>query len=85
VRKQLSAPVSLMAIVIGAALSYYVLHANGLRMSGEVFCPRFTEVCRSLPFQSRAMVMLGFILNAWGLGRLPSALVLERLLIDRSG
>ena len=35
-RRQLSAPVSLMVAVIGVALSYYVLHAHGWNLSGDV-------------------------------------------------
>jgi len=65
-RTQLSAPVSLMVIVVGAALSYYVLHANGWSMSGDA---SLSSVYKSLPFQSRAVVILGFMLNAWGFGK----------------
>jgi hypothetical protein len=74
-RKQLSAPVSLMVIVIGAALSYYVMHANGWSMSGDA---SLSYVYRSLPFQSLALVILGFMLNAWGLGSLINALLAGR-------
>ena len=34
-RKQLSAPVSLMAVVIGFALVYYAFHSNGWNWDGE--------------------------------------------------
>jgi hypothetical protein len=74
-RKQLSAPVSLMVIVVGAALSYYVLHANGWSMSGDA---SLSNVYRSLPFQSRALVVVGLMLNAWGLGSLINALLAGR-------
>jgi hypothetical protein len=61
-RKQLSAPVSLMVIVIGAALSYYVLHTKGWSLNGEA---SLSYVYRGLPFQSRALVVVGFVLTAW--------------------
>jgi hypothetical protein len=35
-RKQLSAPVSLMVVVIGFALVYYVFHSNGWSLSGDI-------------------------------------------------
>lgn len=74
-RKQLSAPVSLMVIVIGAALSYYVLHANGWSTSGEA---SLSYVYRELSFRSRALVLAGFVLTAWGLGSLINALLAGR-------
>jgi hypothetical protein len=70
-RKQLSAPVSLMVIVIGAALSYYVLHTKGWSLNGEA---SLSYVYRGLPFQSRALVVVGFVLTAWGLGSFVNAL-----------
>lgn len=74
-RRQLSAPVSLMVIVIGAALSYYVLHANGWSMGGEA---SLSYVYRTLPFQSRALVLAGFVLGAWGMGSFINALLTGR-------
>lgn len=74
-RKQLSAPVSLMVMVIGAALSYYILHANGWSMSSDV---SVSYVYRGLPFQSRAVVVVGLMLNAWGLGSLINVLLAGR-------
>lgn len=74
-RKQLSAPVSLMVIVIGAALSYYVLHANGWSLNGDA---SLSKVYRTLPFQSRALVIVGLMINAWGLGSLVSGLAGRR-------
>jgi hypothetical protein len=74
-RTQLSAPVSLMVIVIGAALSYYVLHANGWSLNGEA---SLSYVYRGLPFQSRALVVVGFVLTAWGMGSLINALLAGR-------
>jgi len=74
-RKQLSAPVSLMVIVIGAALSYYVMHANGWNWNGSV---ALADVYHRLPVVPRALVIVGFIMNAWGLGSLISALAGRR-------
>jgi hypothetical protein len=74
-RKQLSAPVSLMVIVVGAALSYYVLHANGWSLTGDV---SLSYVYRALPFQSRVLVIVGLMINAWGLGSLINALLAGR-------
>jgi hypothetical protein len=73
--KQLSAPVSLMVIVIGAALSYYVLHANGWNLNGDA---SLSYIYRGLPFQSRALVVVGFVLTAWGMGSLINALLAGR-------
>jgi hypothetical protein len=70
-RKQLSAPVSLMVIVVGAALSYYVMHANGWSWNGSV---ALADVYHRLPVVSRVLVIVGFMMNAWGLGSLISAL-----------
>jgi hypothetical protein len=74
-RRQLSAPVSLMVVIIGAALSYYVLHANGWSWGGDV---SLGYVYRSLKTPSRVLVIAGFIMNAWGLGSLLNALLLAR-------
>jgi hypothetical protein len=74
-RKQLSAPVSLMVIVIGAALSYYVLHANGWSLNGDA---SLSYIYRGLPFASRALVVVGFMLSAWGMGSLINALLSGR-------
>jgi hypothetical protein len=73
-RKQLSAPVSLMVIVIGAALSYYVLHANGWSLNGDA---SLSYVYRGLPYAPRALVV-GFVLTAWGMGSLINALLAGR-------
>jgi uncharacterized membrane protein len=35
-RRRLGVPVSLMVIILGVVLSYYVLHANGWNWSGPV-------------------------------------------------
>lgn len=70
-RRQLSVPVSLMVIIIGAALSYYIVHANGWSWSGTV---ALADVYKRLPALSRALVVAGLAMNAWGLGSLLSAL-----------
>ena len=75
-RKQLSVPVSLMVIIVGAALSCYVLHANGWTWNGSV---ALADVYHRLPVASRVLVIVGFIMNAWGLGSLMSALAGRRL------
>ena len=70
-RRQLSVPVSLMVIIVGAVLSYYILHANGWSWNGPV---ALADVYRRLPTPSRVAVIAGFVLNAWGLGSLLGAL-----------
>lgn len=70
-RQQLSVPVSLMVIIIGAVLSYYVLHSNGWSWNGAV---ALADVYKHLPILSRVLVIAGFVMNAWGLGSLLSAL-----------
>ena len=74
-RRQLSIPVSLMVIIIGIGLSYYILHANGWSWNGSV---ALAEVYRRLPMSSRAPMIVGFIMNAWGLGSLVSGLAGRR-------
>jgi hypothetical protein len=72
-RKQLSAPVSLIVIVIGVALSYYMLHLHGWNLGGNV---RLAYVYRGLGSPSRALVIVGFVMSAWGMGSLLNALLL---------
>ena len=72
-RKQLSAPVSMMIIVIGSALSYYVLHAHGWNWGGDV---PLAYVYRTLGVPYRFLVIAGFIMSAWGMGSLLNALLL---------
>jgi hypothetical protein len=79
-RKQLSAPVSLMVIVIGAALSYYVLHAHGWNWGGDV---ALAYVYRTLGVSSRFLVIAGLTASAWGLGSLLNALLLVRKSSDQ--
>jgi hypothetical protein len=71
-RKQLSAPVSLMVIVIGVALVYYTFHANGWNWNGDV---SLSYVYRGLLFQARILVIVGFVVSAWGMGSLINALL----------
>jgi len=74
-RRQLSVPVSLMVIIIGAALSYYILHANGWSWSGTV---ALADVYRRLPALSRALVVAGLVMDAWGLESLLSVLASKK-------
>jgi hypothetical protein len=74
-RKQLNVPVSLMVIIIGIVLSYYILHTNGWSWNGPV---ALAHVYRRLPMVSRVLVIAGFVLNAWGLGGLVRALAGRR-------
>jgi hypothetical protein len=74
-RKQLSAPVSLMVIVIGVALIYYTFHANGWNWNGDV---PLSYVYRGMLFQARVLVILGFVLSAWGMGSFINALLAGR-------
>ncbi len=57
-RRQLSVPASLMVIIIGAVLSYYILHANGWSWSGTV---ALADVYRHLPIPSRVLVVVGLV------------------------
>ena len=68
--RQLSVPVSLIFIVIGVALMYYILHSHGWSLAGGA---PLGGVFRTLPFFSRALVVAGLILTAWGTGALLSA------------
>jgi hypothetical protein len=74
-RKQLSVPVSLMIIIIGFVLSYYIFHANGWSWNGTV---ALADIYRRLPIASRVLVVAGLVLNAWGFGSLLSALAGRR-------
>ncbi len=74
-RKQLSAPVSLMLVVIGFALIYYAFHANGWSWNGDA---SLGYVYRRMLYQSRVLVIVGFILSAWGLGSFLNALLAGR-------
>lgn len=74
-RKQLSAPVSLMLVVIGFALAYYVFHSNGWSWDGDA---SLGYVYRRMLYQSRVLVIVGFILSAWGLGSFLNALLAGR-------
>jgi len=74
-RRQLSVPVSLMVVILGAVLCFYVLHANGWSWNDTV---ALADIYRRLPMVSRALVIAGFVLNAWGLGSLVSALAGRR-------
>jgi hypothetical protein len=79
-RRQLSTPVSLMVIVIGAALSYYILHAHGWNWGGET---PLAYVYRSLGVPLRFLVIAVFVMSAWGMGSLLNALLLARKSSDQ--
>ena len=74
-RTQLSAPVSLIVVVIGFALLYYAFHSNGWTWNGDV---SLGYAFRSMLYQSRVLVVGGFILSAWGLGSFINALLAGR-------
>ena len=74
-RKELSAPVSLIVIVIGLTLIYYAFHSNGWTWNGDV-TPAYAF--RSMLIQSRVLVIGGFVLTAWGLGSFVNALLAGR-------
>jgi hypothetical protein len=74
-RKQLSAPVSLMVVVIGFALIYYVFHSNGWSWNSDV---SLSYVYRGMLYQSRVLVIIGFIMSAWGVGSFLNALLAAR-------
>ena len=74
-RTQLSAPVSLIVVVIGFALLYYAFHSNGWTWNGDV---SLGYVFRSMLYQSRVLVIGGFVLSAWGLGSFVNALLAGR-------
>jgi hypothetical protein len=72
-RRQLNAPVSLIVIVIGTSLSYYVLHAHGWNPGGDI---PLAYVYRTLATPSRFLVIAGLVMSAWGMGSLLNALLL---------
>lgn len=74
-RKQLSAPVSLMVVVIGFALIYYAFYSNGWTWNGDA---SLAYVYRGMLYQSRVLVIIGFILSAWGTGSFINALLAGR-------
>ena len=71
-RKQLSAPVSLMVVVIGISLLYYAFHSNGWGWKGEV---SLGYVYRGMLYESRVLVVAGFVVSAWGVGSFINALL----------
>jgi hypothetical protein len=74
-RTQLSAPVSLIVAIIGLTLVYYAFHSNGWIWNGDI---SLEYVYRSLLYQSRILVIGGFVLSAWGLGSFINALLAGR-------
>jgi hypothetical protein len=74
-RTQLSAPVSLIVVIIGLTLVYYAFHSNGWSWNGDV---SLGYVYRSMLYQSRILVIGGFVLSACGLGSFINALLAGR-------
>jgi hypothetical protein len=74
-RQQLSVPVSLMLIVIGAAVAYFVLHSHGWRLSGPV---TLVELFPTLSITLRAVVVAGIVAAGWGTGSLFNTLVRQK-------
>jgi hypothetical protein len=74
-RPALSAPVSLILIVIGVALMYYILHAHGWNLSGGA---PLGEVFRTLSIPLRALVVAGLVITAWGTGALFNGVMRPR-------
>lgn len=80
-RTQLSAPVSLTVIVMGAGLIYYVFHSHGWSFGGDI---AIGYTYRSLGVPSRFLVIAGFVITAWGTGSLLNALLLARKSNDQN-
>lgn len=74
-QKQLSAPVSLMLVVIGLALIYYAFHSNGWSWNSN---ESLGYIYRSMLYQSRVLVVAGFVVSAWGIGSSINALLAGR-------
>ena len=75
VRQQMNAPVSLMLIVIGVALVYFVLHSHGWNLSGQ---PTLSDAFRSLSIAMRALVVAGIVAAGWGTGALLNSMVRQQ-------
>ena len=75
-RQPQSIPVSLMAIVLGLAIVYSILHGHEWRWNGNV---TMMEVWEHLSIAARALFVVGLILNAYGVGALIDALTRTRL------
>lgn len=71
----MSAPLSLIVILIGLTLVYYAFHSNGWSWDGDV---ALSYAFRSMLYQLRVLVIGGFVLSAWGLGSLINALLAGR-------
>lgn len=71
-RRQMSVPASLMLIVGGGAVEYYVLHSHGWSLTGAV---PWHELFQQLSVIGRMLVVAGLIASAWGTGALVNALV----------
>ena len=74
-RQTLSAPVSLILIIVGVVLMYSILHAHGWNLYGGI---PLAGVFRTLSVSSRALVVAGLIVTAWGTGALLNGLMRPR-------
>lgn len=73
--RQLSPAISLIFIVVGVVLMYYILHSHGWNLAGG---PPLGEIYRIMPLLSRALVVAGLIITAWGTGAFLNSLVRQK-------
>ena len=71
-RRQMSVPVSLMLIVAGGTVEYYILGSHGWSLTGAV---PWRELFQQLSIMGRMLVVAGLIASAWGTGAVVNALV----------
>lgn len=65
VRESRSVPFSIILIACGLTIFYYVLNQNGWKWDGTI---TVMYVWDHLAAFDRTLVVIGIILNAWGLG-----------------
>jgi len=73
-QQRMSVPVSFMVLIAGTALSYYVLHSQGWSWNGNL---PIVEVWKQLSGSSRLLVVLGFMMIAWGPGSVMNGLLVK--------
>jgi hypothetical protein len=74
-RQTLSAPVALIVMIVGIVLMYSILHAHGWNLYGGI---PLAGVYRTLPLLSRALVVVGLVITAWGTGALINGLIRQQ-------